>query len=146
MLARVSTSMIDVRYDAAPPRLHVALRGPVSGDQMVQTLSQLYLDQPEVTREDMLFDMREYQGSAEAVHIRQIAAAYLQSNRDPCRPCRTAFVTPDPNFRLWAASMSMLFAGREHRAFESWAEAEAFLDEPMRQRPAFVASAALAKV
>ena len=128
---------VSVDLEPCGQRLRVTLSGGVSGLQVAEALSQLYLDQPEVTRLDMLFDLTAYEGEVETPHIKLIAAAYLQSNREPQHPCRTAFVTVDPNFGLWAASMSFIFVGREHRAFFTFDEAQAFLDEPLASRAPF---------
>ena len=134
---RESTRAVAVNLEPCGQRLRVKLSGGLSGLQVAEALSELYRQQPEVTRLDMLFDLSEYEGEVEAAHIKLIAAAYLQSNREPQHPCRTAFVTDDPNFGLWAASMSFIFVGREHRAFFTFAEAEAFLDEPLASRAPF---------
>lgn len=128
---------MDIRLDRAMPRLFVTIRGQASGDLVARRLSETYLSQPEVTGLDMLFDLTAYQGEVGSRHVETIVAAYLRGNRDPRLPCRTAFVSTDPNFRLWAAAMSYQFNGREHRAFPTFEEAERFLGEPMADRAAF---------
>ena len=130
---------IEHRIDRDIPRLFVAVRGDVSGDKMAQALIDLYRAAPEVIGYDMLFDIRDYEGAVEADHVMSIVQAYLSYDPDPRHPCRTAFVTVDKNFRLWAAAMSFQFRGREHRAFETMEEAERWLAEPMEQRPPFEA-------
>lgn len=128
---------IDIRFDAEIPRLFVSLRGPLGGDEVARGLSEAYLSRPEVTYRDMLFDLTGYEGAVETQHIEVIVAAYQCGNRDPSVPCRTAFVTSDPYFDLWASAMSFQFTGREHRAFPTFEAAEAFLAPPFAKRPAF---------
>lgn len=123
--------------DDTRPRLQVTLKGPLSGREVSRALSDLYLTQPKVIRYDMLFDMWAYEGAVEAEHLVPIIEAYGKAKPDPLHPCRTAFWIQDENFGLWAAAMSYQFFGREHRAFQDAREAEAFLAEPMAQRPPF---------
>lgn len=130
---------IEIRLDPSMPRLFVTMRGPTKGLQVATALARCYLANPEVVRWDMLFDLRTYQGAVEADHVKIIVDAYERCNPDSRIPCRTAFVTPDKNFRLWAAAMSFQFKGREHQAFATFAEAEAFLGQPMVERHPFEA-------
>jgi len=128
---------VDIRLEDATSRLVVTLKGALSGRQVAESLSRAYLAQPEVTYFDMLFDLTEYEGAVEAQHVEIILAAYLRGNQDPLHPCRTAFVTADPFFDLWAAAMSFQFIGREHRAFPTFESAKAFLAQPFAERPPF---------
>ena len=130
---------IDIRLDHDMPRLFVTIRGGVTGHQVATALIRTYADHPDVVRWDMLFDLSDYTGAVEAEHVKIIVAGYECHNPDPKIPCRTAFVTPDKNFRLWAAAMSFQFKGREHQAFETFEEAEAFLAPPMDERHPFEA-------
>lgn len=140
-LARTAphSKSIDVRFDPAVPRLFVTISGAASGDEVAQVLSEAYLARPEVTLIDMLFDLTEYEGAVESQHVEVIVAAYRRGNSNPAHPCRTAFVTSDPHFDLWAAAMSFQFAGREHRAFTTFEKAEQFLATPISERPIFQA-------
>jgi hypothetical protein len=131
---------LDIDVDHAIPRLNVTIRGGVTGNQVGRALAGYYLEHPEVVKLDMLFDLSEYQGAVEAEHVKLIVDAYATCHPDPRHPCRTAFVTPDKNFRLWAAAMSFQFCGREHRAYATREEALEFLAEPMEQRPPFEAT------
>ena len=128
---------IAISRDLHDARLLVTLSGPLAGPSVATALSKAYLEDPEVTRLDMLFDLTEYQGAVGPGDVDSIVAAYKQSNSDPLHPCRTAFVTTDPLFFQWAAAMSFQFPGREHRAFPTFQAAEAFLGEPMAQRAPF---------
>lgn len=100
-------------------------------------LSELYTDQPELAYLDKLYDLLDYPSVVTHADLLLIVDAYRKANTNPLHPCRTAFVTRDPYFGLWATAMGQLFVGREHRAFTSFQAAEAFLAEPMAERPPF---------
>ncbi len=134
---RVSPSAIEFHLDPAIPRLFVSIDERATGPGVAKDLSRLYTEQPEVTHLDMLFELNGYRGVVTQADMKVIVEAYLKANQDPSRPCRTAFVTPDPLFHFWAAAMSYLFTGREHRVFTSFQAASAWLDEPMNERPPF---------
>lgn len=122
---------------AANPRVRIVLIGRINGDDVADAFIRLYSEQPEATLYDRLFDFTAYRSGFELQHVQRIAIAYRQANPDPRRPCRTAFVTPDRNFGLWASSMGFHFKGRELRAFSNFDEAEAFLSEPLSERQPF---------
>ena len=128
---------ITFRLDRAIPRLFVTIDERATGPGVAEALSELYQEQPEVTRLDIMFVLNGYRGVVTHEDLQTIVSAYLRSNQDPSLPCRTAFVTPDPHFHLWAAAMSYLFTGREHRVFLSEEAASAWLNEPMAGRPQF---------
>ena len=125
---------ITLEEHPANPRLRIVLRGQVKGDAVAEAFIRLYAVQPETVHHDRLFDFTGYQGGFEIEHLERIAEAYRRVNPDPQRPARTAFVTRDRHFGLWAASMSHMFRGRDLRAFGSFEEAERFLAEPIEQR------------
>ena len=134
---RAAPDPVSFRMDRSIPRLFVTIDERATGPGVAEALSGLYRAQPEVTRLDMLFALTGYRGVVTHEDLQAIVAAYLESNRDPSHPCRTAFVTPDPHFHLWAAAMSYLFTGREHRVFTTHQAATTWLDEPMAERPQF---------
>jgi hypothetical protein len=109
-------------------RILVTIRGPARGSQVSPMISRMFLDRPELTAFDMLYDLWEYTGDVEAEHVRPIAEAYEACRPDPSIACRTAFLSPDPNFAFWAEAMNFQFAGREHRVFKDLSEADAFLN------------------
>ena len=129
---------IELVVDASIPRLYVTLREGATGPGVGQALAELYRRQPDLAYLDKLYDLMEYPGVVSHADLLPIVEAYRAANTNPLHPCRTAFVTFDPYFGLWASAMSQLFPGREHRAFTSFDKARAFLDEPMDQRPPFV--------
>ena len=116
------------------PRVRIALRGKVDGDAVVAAFVRLYAEQPAAVFYDRLIDLGGYRSGFELRHLQKIQAAYQATAVGPGRPCRTAFVTADANFRLWVASMGYQFSGREFCAFGSVAEAERFLDMPLGER------------
>ena len=118
---------VDIGLDDKRHRLLFTLRGPVTGPEVCARLCELYIQQPELTGYDYVFDLREYSGDVEAAHLEPIAQIYAGVRVPEAESVRTAFVTLDPNFELWATAMDFQFPGREHRVFLSMAEAEAFL-------------------
>ena len=135
--ARRASEPVEFRLDRKIPRLFVTIDERATGPGVAEALSTLYLEQPEITRLDILFQLNGYRGVVTHEDLTTIVKAYLTSNSDPAHPCRSAFVTPDPHFHLWAAAMSYLFTGREHRVFVDHESASAWLDEPMAERPQF---------
>lgn len=129
---------IEIRLDASIPRLLITLREKATGPGVAEALSQLYRDQPPLSYVDKLYDLTRYPGVVSHADLLVIVEAYRKANTDPRRPCRTAFVTHDPYFGLWAKAMGHLFPGREHRAFTDFATAQAFLDEPLAERAPFL--------
>ena len=119
---------------AANARLRLVLRGRVDGAAVADAFIRLYAEQPAVTGYDRIFDLTSYRSGFELEHLKRIAAAYQVAGPDPDVPCRTAFVSRDPNFHLWTESMGFQFSGRTFRAFASFAAAEAFLAVPMEER------------
>ena len=112
------------------PRLRLVLRGRVDGNAVADTFINLYRERPEVTGFDRLFDLTAYRAGFELEHLQRIAPAYRAAAGDAAAGVRTAFVTHDPHFRLWAESMGYQFTGREFRSFSTFEEAEAYLAEP----------------
>ena len=128
------TPALAIEPHPANPRVRIALRGKVDGDAVVAAFIRLYAEQPAAVFYDRLIDLDGYSSGFELRHLQKIQAAYQATAVGAGRPCRTAFVTPDANFRLWVASMGYQFSGREFCAFASVAEAERFLDTPLGER------------
>jgi hypothetical protein len=131
-----SSVSVETRVDDDTQRIYVTIRGPARGSQVSPIISKMFLARPGLTAFDMLYDLMEYTGDVEAEHIKPIADAYEACRPDPSTCCRTAFMTPDPNFAFWAEAMNFQFAGREHRVFQDRARAEAFLDAPRQAKVA----------
>ena len=131
-----SVLSITEETDAPHPRLRIVLAGRIDGDQVADRFIRLYAANPVAATFDRLFDLTGYEAGFEVRHLQRIAPAYRQANPDPDHPCRTAFVTRDPNFALWTKSMGYQFNGRDFRAFMSFEEAERWLDQPPAERPA----------
>ncbi len=125
-------SSIQTHIDDERRRIDLVISGPIAGPKVGRTVSQLFLDRPELTAYDMLYDLRAYTGDVEAAHVEPIAIAYAGAQPDPSIKCRTAFVTPDPNFQYWAGAMDFQFPGRKHGVFLTLEPAEAFLAETNR--------------
>lgn len=123
---------IETSVDDQRRRIDVVIGGPIAGAKVGRVVSQLFLDRPELTAYDILFDLRAYSGDVEAAHLEPIATAYEAAGPDPAVKCRTAFVTNDPNFGFWAGAMDFQFPGRKHAVFQTVEAAEAYLGETAR--------------
>jgi hypothetical protein len=124
--------MLSITSDenAATPRTRITLAGRIDGDAVADAFLRLYREDPAAVGYDRLFDLTAYECGFEVRHLQRIAAGYRAPEVPPARPARTAFVTRDPNFEVWAQTMGYQFTGRCFRVFRSFEEAERFLDEP----------------
>ena len=118
------------------PLVRFVVRGLVRPEDGVEALLKLYADHPRAPYYDRLFDLTEYLTGIDAKNLTQVAMAYRERNTDPSFPCRTAIVTRDPHFGLWARSMDFQFEGLKHRTFPTVEEAERWLATPLEQRKA----------
>jgi hypothetical protein len=112
------------------------VRGLVDPADGAGALLRLYEEHPRAPYYDRLFDLTEYLTGIDPKNLTQVALAYRERNTDPTFPCRTAIVTRDPHFALWARSMDFQFEGRQHRTFPTVEEAERWLATPLDQRKA----------
>ena len=129
--------LVSITEEPGPvlPRLRMVLRGRVDGDAVADAFIRLYAERPEVTGFDRLFDLTGYRSGFELEHLHRIAPAYrAAAAREGGIPTRTAFVTRDPHFALWAQSMGYQFTGRSFASFAELAEAERYLDVPLGER------------
>ena len=118
------------------PLVRVTVRGLMSDEAGAEALLKLYTEHPRAPYYDRLFDLSEYKTGLDAQNMARVASAYRELNTDPSFPCRTAIVTRDPHFHLWARSMDFQFEGRQHRAFATVEEAERWLATPLNARKA----------
>ena len=129
---RVITMTVEEREPN--PLVRVVVRGLVSPEEGAEALLKLYTEHPRAPWYDRLFDLTGYETGIDPQNLARVAAAYRERNTDPTFPCRTAIVTRDPHFGLWARSMDFQFEGREHRAFATLPEAERWLATPLDER------------
>src|SRR3712207_4081435 len=116
------------------PLVRVVVRGLVRPEDGAQALLKLYAEPPRAPYYDRLYDLTGYETGIDPQNLARVAAAYRERNTDPSFPCRTAIVTRDGHFSLWARSMDFQFEGREHRAFATVHEAERWLATPLDER------------
>ena len=116
------------------PLVRLVVRGLVGPEEGAATLLKLYQEHPRAPYYDRLFDLTGYETGIDPQNLARVAAAYRERNTDPSFPCRTAIVTRDRHFALWARSMDFQFEGREHRAFATVEEAERWLATPLDER------------
>ena len=125
-----------VEERAPNPLVRVVVRGLVRPEEGAAALLKLYAEHPRAPYYDRLYDLTGYETGLDPQNLAKVAAAYRDRNTDPSFPCRTAIVTVDPNFGLWARSMDFQFEGRRHRTFATLEEAERWLAVPLEQRTA----------
>ncbi len=118
------------------PLVRVLVRGMTRPEEGAAALFKLYAEHPRAPYYDRLFDLTEYETGLDAQNMARVAEAYRRMNTDPSFPCRTAIVTRDPNFALWARAMDFQFEGRQHQVFASMEEAERWLLTPLAERAA----------
>ena len=114
----------------------VAIEGEAGGRQVQSALCEVFQRRPEVSGFDYLFDLQGYRGDVAAGDLEPVAELYASVRGEDATRTRTAFITPDPLFGLWATAMNFQFPGRDHAAFSEAEEAERFLTEPKASRPA----------
>ena len=118
------------------PLVRFVVRGLVAPEAGAGALLKLYEEHPRAPYYDRLFDLTEYLTGIDPKNLAQVAMAYRERNTDPSFPCRTAIVTRDAHFALWARSMDFQFEGRQHRTFATAEEAERWLATPLDLRKA----------
>ena len=106
----------------------VSVRG-VRGRNLVEAFERLYEERPEAGCWNFLFDSEGGEIDVTAHDIEQWAAADARAKLVcPANgPLRTAVITNDPYFPLWAEAMSHQFPGREIRPFRTYQEGLAFV-------------------
>jgi hypothetical protein len=120
--------------DESLRRIFVTISGSPTGKLVSKGICSIFLTRPDAVTYDMLYDMRTYAADVTADDVLPLVAVYEQCNPDRSVACRTAFVTPDPNFILWAKAFDEQFPGRAHACFKDFATAEVYLDHPLHAR------------
>jgi hypothetical protein len=136
--ARADEPLISMTVEEREPNplVRFVVRGLVNPEAGVAALLKLYAEHPRAPYYDRLFDLTHYETGLDAQQLAQVAMAYRERNTDPSFPCRTAIVTEDPHFALWARTMDFQFEGRRHRTFRTVEDAERWLAVPLEQRAA----------
>jgi hypothetical protein len=122
---------MSVQIDDEARRIVIAARPGFSGRVMAEAVAKMFREQPQTASYDFVLDLRETETGATLDDYRIAAAAYAQAPR-AAEPKYTCFVTVDPHYPLWAASMQHLFPDREHKVFVTRESAQKFLDEQRR--------------
>ena len=138
MLAHASSAQparsVEIIVDDAQRRISVPISGAAAGPQVWQKVCDTFLGDPARTGYDMLYDIRDYSGDVEAKDVMPIVEIYAGQRVPEADGTRTAFLTHDKNFTLWAEAMNFQFPGRQHVCFEQEADAELFLSTPRARR------------
>ena len=119
---------IEVELDDGGRLVVVRPRGQVDGDRFVERMSAVVRANPALGGYAFLYDLRDYVGTVDHEAVTRFAEAW-NTLPEP-RAGRTAFVTTDSGFELWARVFDVLFLGREHRIFLTEDHARAWLGVP----------------
>jgi len=125
---------VESSVDDSIRRIFVKINGQATGRHVSTGVCSIFLTRPDAVTYDMLYDLRDYAGDVTAEDVMPIVAVYAECKPDTSVPCRTAFVTSDPNFDFWAAAMNEQFPGRTHKSFKVLEHAEAWLKQPLAER------------
>ena len=125
---------VDIDIDDVLQRVLVTIRGDAAGPQVWNAVCDVFLSDPKRTGYDMLYDIRDYSCDVEAKDVMPIVEIYAGQRVPEADGTRTAFLTHDKNFTLWAEAMNFQFPGRQHVCFEQEADAEVFLSTPRARR------------
>lgn len=127
-----------IRLDE-PRRLVFVNLSAVAGARMIDGLAALYAVRPEVTLWGFVYDGQNSDGRTSIEDVARLAEADRQAKAKLTRPfpeMRTAVVTKDRFFDLWARVMCHQFPGRQIRGLSTWEAAEAWVlaasaDQPL---------------
>ena len=103
-----------------------------SGTLMSQAMAQLIKDQPVVASYDFVLDVTGSETGATQADLDIVLAAYHSVPRE-VGPKYGCYISNDPHFHMWVASMGELFGDRQCLTFGSVAQALAFLERKLEQ-------------
>lgn len=118
-----------IRLDEARRLVQIDL-GSVAGAKLVDALAALYAVRPEVTLWGFVYDGQNSEGRTSVEDVARLADADRRAKSGLPKPyptMRTAVVTRDRFFDLWAKVMCHQFPGRQIRGFPTREAAEAWV-------------------
>lgn len=118
-----------IRLDEARRLVFVDISA-VAGARMVDGLAALYAAWPESSTWGFVYDGQNNEGRTSVEDVARLADADRQAKAKlprPLPPMRTAVVTRDRFFELWAKVMRHQFPGRDIRGFPTREAAEAWV-------------------
>lgn len=126
---------VSIGVDDHQRRMTILIEGEASGREVQDALCKVLGSRPEVTGYDYFFDLRLYTGDVAAGDLHPIAEVYARVRTPEAEGTRTAFLTFDANFGLWAKAMDFQFPGRIHLASDDEGAVEAYLVRSERSAP-----------
>lgn len=117
-----------LELDEARRLVRLTLAG-VRGHRVGDALVELYARRPDVSTWNFLYDTRGFDEPSPLDDITRLAAAdrAAKAQLPPPGPMRTAVLTHDRFFGLWAAVIKHQFPGRDIRGFPTLDAAERFV-------------------
>lgn len=100
----------------------------LSGAAISRATAELIAAQPQLASWDFVMDVRHSPTGSTVEDFKIVLAAYRQVAREPGVKYG-CYVSEDPNYRLWASTMSAMFEDRDCPVFYTPEAAHAFLDE-----------------
>lgn len=130
--ARAPRPYDEFDVDRARRRILAAARPGFSGTLLSAAMAQLIKDDPVVASYDFVLDVTGSDTGATQADLDIVLAAYHSVPRE-VGPKYGCYVTNDPHFHMWVASMDALFGDRQCLTFGSVDRAVAFLDRKLER-------------
>lgn len=113
--------------DRAKRRMLVTAKPGFAGTALSRATAQLIRDEPVVASYDFVLDITNSDTGASQADLDIVLAAYHSVPREVGHKFG-CYVTKDPHFHIWTASMDELFGDRQCLTFGSFDDAVTFLD------------------
>jgi hypothetical protein len=118
---------INVFVDQKRCLAHYEVWGPVEVRELLKSIFEALQDNPQLADYDALCDITEYTGDVSTDDVASIALLANDLRSGANTLARTALITHDRGFAIWAKVMGYQFARRRFGVFSSYAAAEAWL-------------------
>ena len=116
-----------VTIDHAQRRAEFTAGPGFSGIVLSRAVAAMFDKDPRTASYDMIFDLRDSDEGATQAGLQLVAEAYHRHERAPGLK-HSCFVSTDPNYPLWAATIGQFFGDRQIKIFVTAENARAFLD------------------
>ena len=113
--------------DRAKRRMLITARPGFAGTTLSRATAQLIREEPVVASYDFVLDITNSDTGASQADLDIVLGAYHSVPRE-VGPKFGCYVTTDPHFHIWTASMDELFGDRQCLTFGAFDDAVTFLD------------------
>lgn len=117
-----------IEIDHGARRVNMKATAGLSGTAISKATARMLETDPRTASYDFVMDVRDSPTGATQADLQIVLDAYHRQTREPGLKYG-CYVSNDPNYRLWTASMDHLFGDRENLVFTTPEAAHAFLDE-----------------